>query len=293
MKTSMLIAKNCNQKYTYTYKGFNIVMFIITLFSYSTILHAQGSLLLTPKRIVFEGKKTSESINLANSGKDTARYVISLVNLKMKEDGSFEEVSINEASSFSAEPYIRYFPRTVTLAPNEGQVIKMQLNNSSKLTTGEYRSHLYVRAYPKKALLGESKPEENQAIGVKLTPIFGISLPVIIRVGKSNAIVNITELKVSGLHENKPSLTMKINRTGNMSVYGDIIVRHISPNGLSTLVGNINGLAVYSPNSLRNLVLPLNENLMASRKNGKLVVQFYSNHEGKDKKIAESELALQ
>jgi len=36
----------------------------------SSVSYAQGSLLLTPKRVVFNGGKTSENINLANSGKD-------------------------------------------------------------------------------------------------------------------------------------------------------------------------------------------------------------------------------
>jgi hypothetical protein len=267
-------------------------LFLITVLFYANTLQAQGSLLLTPKRIVFEGKKTSESINLANSGKDTARYVISLINLRMKEDGSFEEISQAEENSFSAAPYVRYFPRTVTLAPNEGQVIKLQISNATKLATGEYRSHLYVRAFPKSALLGEIEPEDNNSIGVKLAPIFGISLPVIIRVGQSNAIMNITDLNLTK-SENSHSLSMNLKRTGNMSVYGDIIVKHISPKGVTTVVGNVKGLAVYSPNLLRNLVLPLNNKILERGNKGKLLIQFYSSLDGKDKKIAESELALQ
>jgi hypothetical protein len=292
MKSSILFANKNNLKYANTFNGLNIVLFLMTVLFYANTLQAQGSLLLTPKRIVFEGKKTTESLNLANSGKDTARYVISLINLRMKEDGSFEEISQADATSISATPYIRYFPRTVTLAPNEAQVVKLQIYNSSKLSKGEYRSHLYVRALPKSALLGEIEPEETSSIGVKLTPIFGISLPVIIRVGESTATVNITDLNLTR-SEDSPSLAMNLKRSGNMSVYGDIIVKHISPNGVSTVVGNLKGLAVYSPNSLRNLVLPLNNKILERGNKGKLLVQFYSSLDGKDKKIAESELALQ
>ena len=42
----------------------------------STKIMAQGNLLLTPRRVVFEGAKKSMDLNLANTGKDTARYVI-------------------------------------------------------------------------------------------------------------------------------------------------------------------------------------------------------------------------
>jgi P pilus assembly chaperone PapD len=110
------------------YTGILFLLTILTSFLPNAGLYAQGSLLLTPKRVVFEGTKSSESINLANLGKDTAQYVISLVEYKMKEDGGFEEITQKEAGQFSAVPYIRYFPRTVTLAPNEAQVIRIQLN---------------------------------------------------------------------------------------------------------------------------------------------------------------------
>ena len=54
---------------------------------------AQGNLMLLPRRVIFEGAKRYEELNLANNGKDTARYVISLMHVRMKEDGGFEEIS--------------------------------------------------------------------------------------------------------------------------------------------------------------------------------------------------------
>ena len=111
------------------YTGSFIQLMILSSLFLNNGLLAQGGLLLTPKRVVFEGAKTSESINLANLGKDTARYVISLVEYRMKEDGGFEEITQQEAGQYSAEPFIRYFPRTVTLAPNEAQIIRLQRLN--------------------------------------------------------------------------------------------------------------------------------------------------------------------
>lgn len=255
-------------------------------------VNAQGSLLLTPKRIVFEGNKKSESINLANSGKDTAQYVISLVHFRMKEDGAFEEISKEEAGQFSAEPYIRYFPRVVTLAPNEGQVIRIQFNKSSNMATGEYRSHLYVRALPKSTPLGEKSADPNGSIGVKLVPVFGISLPIIIKVGESSASVNISEVSLKTGTSEPTALAMTLNRTGNMSVYGDILVKHIAPNGVSTLVGTVKGVAVYSPNASRTVLMPLDKLLQVDRRSGKLVVQFIINADSKAKEIAQTVLTL-
>ena len=53
----------------------SLVLFFISPFE----TMAQGGLLITPRRLVFDGKKKTEQINLANTGNDTASYVVSYV----------------------------------------------------------------------------------------------------------------------------------------------------------------------------------------------------------------------
>ena len=76
---------------------------------------AQGNLLVTPKRVVFEGNKRSEELNLANIGKDTATYIISFIQIRMKEDGMFERITQPDPEQNFADKNLRFFPRTVTL----------------------------------------------------------------------------------------------------------------------------------------------------------------------------------
>lgn len=274
------------------YSGSFIHLMILSLLFLNNGLFAQGSLLLTPKRVIFEGNKTSESINLANLGKDTARYLITLVEYRMKEDGGFEEITQQEAGQYSAEPYLRYFPRIVTLAPNEAQLIRIQLTKKlAQMTAGEYRSHLYIRAVPKPTPMGE-KEAITASIGVKLVPVFGLSIPVFIRVGESRTGASITALNLTTSETDPYNLSLALNRTGNMSIYGDIYVKHVAPNGKSTDVGVVKGLAVYSPNPIRNIQLPLAKNLKVNYHTGTLVTRFVTNIDGKDKKLTESELAL-
>lgn len=128
--------------------------------------------------------------------------------------------------------YIRFFPRTITLAPNESQVIKMQLNKAGKLAAGEYRSHIYFRALPKEKPLGEEEAsKDTAAISIKLVPIFGITIPVIIRVGETSAKVELTNISLQIVNDTLPKLSMKFIRSGNNSVFGDIQVDYISPQG--------------------------------------------------------------
>ena len=145
--------------------------------------------------MVFEGSKKSIDLNLANTGQDTATYAISLVQIRMKEDGGFETITEPDPGQRFADPFIRFFPRSVTLGPNEAQVVKVQLTKTNELTDGEYRSHFYFRAVPKQNALGEEeKVKDSTSISVKLTPIFGITIPVIIRKGESTTKVTLSEL---------------------------------------------------------------------------------------------------
>src|SRR4249920_2293167 len=78
--------------------------FVITLFSiFSTGIFAQGNLLIFPKRVVFEGGKKTEVITLSNTGKDTAKYSISFVQIRMNEDGSFENISQPDSGQMFAD----------------------------------------------------------------------------------------------------------------------------------------------------------------------------------------------
>ena len=118
---------------------------------------AQGDLLVFPKRLVFDGTKKSQSVNLSNNGSDTARYTISFIQIRMKEDGGFENITQPDPNQYFADPYLRIFPRSVVLGPGESQVIKVQLQKTEQMAPGEYRSHLYFRAIPNAKPLGEKE----------------------------------------------------------------------------------------------------------------------------------------
>jgi P pilus assembly chaperone PapD len=95
-------------------------MFIIcVMMLYHLTAIAQGDLLITPTRIVFEGKKQNQEIILVNTGHDTSTYNVSLVQNRVREDGSYERIEKPDSGQFFVDNYIRFFPRKFTLAPNE------------------------------------------------------------------------------------------------------------------------------------------------------------------------------
>lgn len=255
---------------------------------------AQGNLLITPKRVVFEGNKRSMDINLANVGDDTATYAISLIQIRMTEEGGFESITEPDEGQMFASPYLRFFPRSVTLGPKEAQTIKIQTSKTGGLEPGEYRSHVYFRAVPKETPLGEEEvvQQDPSSISVKLVPIFGITIPVIIRVGQPTVNVTISDPGLRFENDTIPRLKLTFNRSGNASVYGDIKVDHISPKGVVTRVGIANGVAVYTPNAKRNFEFSLFNDKGVDYSSGKLLVTYSAPSDVKPEKYATTELML-
>ncbi|WZL89015.1 molecular chaperone [Salinimicrobium sp. 3283s] len=227
-----------------------------------------------PKRLVFDGSQRSQEINLANTGSDTAVYAVSFVNYKMTEDGSFEQVDTPEEGQRFAQDFLRYFPRRVTLAPNEAQTIRVQLTRTGNLEQGEYRSHMYFRAVEDQTALGAEETEESDGISINIKTVFGISIPIIIRQGESTTQLNLEDIQLHRNTEN-PKLSLVLNRSGNMSVYGNIKVDHISPKGEKTEVGIVKGVSVYTPNNKRNFSFELRNAGEVDLSQGKLEVSYF------------------
>ncbi len=273
--------------------GFLLFVYFGWFILISNIARAQGDLLLYPNRIVFDGSKKSQTLNLANTGKDTVRYVISVVQSRMKEDGSFEMITSPDEGQQFADKYIRFFPRSIILGPNEAQTVKIQLVNTSNLAAGEYRSHIYFRSEPDKKPLGESEPvKDSTSISVNLVAVFGITIPVIIRMGESTTKVHLSDVALALKKDSNPSLMVHFNRMGNMSVYGDISVDHISPQGKVTRVALAKGMALYTPNPVRKFNLLLDNTSGIDFHKGKLHIAYTTQPDARSIKIAETELAL-
>jgi P pilus assembly chaperone PapD len=270
-----------------------IRLLLLGMFMYPAILTAQGDLLITPRRVVFEGNKRSMDLSLANIGKDTATYSISLVQIRMTETGGFETITEADEGQQFASPYLRFFPRSVTLKPEEVQTVKIQAVRTGGLAPGEYRSHLYFRAKPKEKPLGEEIPkqEEQATISINLVPVFGITIPVIIRVGEPTYNVTLSDPELTFENDTIPRLSFVFNRSGDYSVYGDISVDHIAPDGTVTRVGIAKGIAVYTPNATRKFTFNLFKG-QVDYKNGKLLITYSAPSDVRPEQYAEATLNL-
>ena len=250
--------------------------------------YSQGNLMIMPKRLVFDGSQRAQEVNLVNTGKDSATYAISFIQYKMTENGDFVQITEAEENQRFADEYLRYYPRRVNLGPDEAQTVRVQLTRSSGLAPGEYRSHFYFRAVEKQTALGQEPESEAEGISIDIKTVFGISIPVIIRKGESTTQLEISDLQISET-EDRYNLSMTINRSGNMSVYGNLTIEHVSPEGITTEIQKIKGISVYVPNLRRNFNVIIKAPEGVNLQEGSLRV-YYTSDTGE--KLAVSNLDL-
>jgi hypothetical protein len=255
-------------------------------------ISAQGDLLVTPVRVIFEGNKQKEEISLVNIGNDTTTYSVSFLQYNMTEDGKFDLIENPGEGQMFADPYLRVFPRKVVLAPHESQVVRLQLKRKPDMPAGEYRSHLYFRADKESSPLSLETKKDSKLMAVQITPVFGISIPVIIRTGEVKVMSTLTEMRVEKQQDTISNLKFVINRTGNISIYGDISVEYTPANGKPFDIGMARGVAVYTSINRRNFSVRLQNKKGANLASGKLKVKFTSPKDSPYELYAEKEIVL-
>ena len=254
-----------------------------------------GDLTVVPTRVVLEGRDRSAQLSLINRAARAATYRISFTRMRMTEDGRFEEIDEPAPGEQFADPLIRYSPRQVTLEPGVAQTIRFMLRKPADLAAGEYRSHLVLRAVPDDI----SNSVEAEAVGdrnltVRLTPVYRIAVPVIVRHGELRASAELSQLRFEPGGEGAgPAVSFRLDRWGNRSLYGDVAVTFIPDHGgAETVVGRIVGLAVYTPNPARSLTLPLSPPPGIELRAGRLKVGFSEEPGLGGAETAEGELPL-
>ena len=270
-----------------------ILILLIAISGLNINLLAQGNLLITPRRVVFEGNKQKEQLTLINLGKDTTTYSVSFVQRSMQENGSFLIIDKEGPGQMFSDPYLRIFPRTITLAPREPQVIALQFRRKPGMKEGEYRSHLFFRSEKDYNPIGLEDPSEDTTLmSVEIIPIYGITIPIIIRVGEKTVNTTLSNLEIEYTQDTIPVLKLVINRTGNNSIYGDISVEYVPEKGKPYKVGLVKGLGVYTEINKRFVSVKLNNIAATTLLKGKLKVKYFNGDDINKDSYAEAELEL-
>jgi hypothetical protein len=251
---------------------------------------ATAQLVVAPTRVVFEGRTRTASVNLINRGDKAGTFRIKFERKRMTEDGSVVPLTKTRPGELFADQMVRYAPRQITLQPGQSQVVRLMLRKPPNLADGEYRSHMLFQHIPGNSGTDISSQVGNASgLSIRLIPIIGISIPVIVRQGKTSASVSLTDVHLDkrSADDTRAMLVLSARRSGNQSVYGDFTIRFTAAEGGHPfVVGRANGIAIYTPNDKRTVKIPLQAPRGVHLRNGTLEVEYRTPPDAGNKVLA-------
>ena len=246
-----------------------------------------GDLLVAPTRIVLDGRKGAEII-LNNIGEEPATYRVSIEFRRMTEDGGLVDVTAPTADDQKAADMVVYAPRKVVLAPRQPQAIRIAARPPQGLPDGEYRVHLLFRAIPPATpVVPAAAGEPAKGLRFQLTPVYGVTIPVIVRLGNLQATAGIANVQLEQ-KEGKSFVSLDLSRKGERSTFGEVRVLKA---GVKNPIAIQKAVAVYTEIGVRHLTVPLDEALKGAA-TGPVTVQYVETFDDGSHVIAETSAVL-
>ncbi len=216
---------------------------------------AAAELMVAPTRLVMSTTERSSELTLVNKSNEQTAFRIAVENRRMRRDGALESAEAPRTGELFAADMIRFAPRRVILEPGGRQTIRVTVDAPAGLAAGEYRSHLRLMSAPTSAGQKLATPDaanDDKSLSIELIAVRSLTIPVIVRVGALDASATIDAATLARTPEDM--LVVKLARTGTRSTYGDL---RLTLNGQNQPVYVVRGIAIYTPNSDRDVLLPL------------------------------------
>jgi P pilus assembly chaperone PapD len=245
-----------------------------------------GDLLVAPTRIVLDGRKGAEII-LNNIGDEPATYRVSVEFRRMTEAGDLTDVAEPSAADRSASEMIVYAPRKITLAPHEPQSIRIAARPPQGLPDGEYRVHMLFRAIPPAVPVSASADTPAKGLQFKLTPVYGVTIPVIVRLGNLDAKAGISNVRLEQ-KDGASAVALDLSRSGARSTFGEV---RVLKSGVKEPIAIQKGVAVYTEIDKRRMAVPVSPGYKGGVA-GPVTVQYLETFDDGAKVIAETQAVL-
>ena len=245
-----------------------------------------GDLLVAPTRIILDGRKGAEII-LNNIGDEPATYRVSVEFRRMTEAGDLVDVTTPSEADKKAEDMLIYSPRKVTLAPNEPQSIRIAARPPQGLPDGEYRVHMLFRAIPPATPVVQTEGEKPKGVQFKLTPVYGVTIPVIVRLGNLQATAGIADVKLEQ-KGNETAVGLDLTRAGGRSTFGEVRVLKA---GVKEPIAVQKGVAVYTEVGKRHVSVPVAAAAKALA-SGPVTVEYLETYDDGTHLIAQTQAVL-
>jgi hypothetical protein len=235
-----------------------------------------ANLNISPKRIVLDRNRRAGAIFVFNQGTAAGTFDITLVDRVMLPDGQIlavADVQANPAAKAvadrvkSAQGVLQVSPRRITLAPGQGQTIRLRVAAApDDASAVELRSHLTISSLPPREAgvtaeeaAAASRPGE---LRIQINALLGLSIPAIVRMTDPDVRAGVENPKVVSLRLGganappSPVLSIDLVRQGASSLFGNVEVR-VAGQPRSQPIGIARGVGVYTEIDRRTIQVPL------------------------------------
>lgn len=251
----------------------------------------RAEVMMLPTRVVMENKDRYATVVIKNVGQATGNFSVGLIDMQMREDGMVVPVEEGTTAAYSAIPYVRIAPRSMTLQPGEVQNVRLMLRFPENLEDGEYRAHLRVKI-ENDNVDASGQPVTSKEVTIAVRANLVLIIPVIVRHGDTSFAMQIESPKVSHDASGTPMLDMYLGRDGNRSSMGDISVNYVAADGKTQLLRFFPGVPVYRPTPRRFISIPLDVPKGMTLSTGSLHITYAAQEKEGGGVLAEKTMAL-
>ena len=148
--------------------------------------------------------------------------------------------------------------------------------------------HLLFRAIPPaKPVVAPKDQPPPSGLRFALTPVYGVTIPVIVRLGNLQAKAGIANVHLAS-QDGKPAVALDLSRSGDRSTFGE--VRVLKP-GVKDPIAIQSAVAVYKEITTRQLTIPIDDAFKGSAA-GPVTVQYVETFDDGANVIAETQAVL-
>jgi P pilus assembly chaperone PapD len=228
---------------------------------------------LAPTRLIFENNNRAQELTIVNGTDQPQTYRVRLEDRLLKEDGEFEVIT-DPAAPFVGSPLLRLSARQFVIGPRESATVRVLLRRPPTLAAGEYRSHLVVTELPTMNA-PTTDMTAGDGVAVRITTVFGISIPILIRNGETTARLTVSDVKRVTPPEtpNLETIDVKLSLQGNRSMFVDLRLVSTRQRRAAPILIN-KGVAIYAPLNSRVMTMTLDAEQTAKLRAGGVVLQY-------------------
>ncbi len=217
---------------------------------------AEANLLITPMRAVLDDRTRSTVFTLMNTTTKPLTYRVLWEEKRQRDTGGYIDLESVESAEYPASPMLRQSPRQITIGPGQRQKVRVSLRKPADLAPGEYRSHLLFKSVP--TAEQQAEETENRGAALQLNINLSFSVPVVVRHKAKDVAAKIADITLEKGAEDAPQLKVTIQRKGNISAYGKLIVYMKRPGSDKTeKIGILNNVAIFRELNKREMTVKL------------------------------------